>query len=111
MTTELPSSQEFEGFTHFGAAGVQGEGAYTYIWLLVEDGVIRKAAYRSNSCPSAMAAGAMAATLLTGMPVEKALLMTAEDLILIMGGLPEGREECAVRTIQTVREALESGKR
>jgi NifU-like protein involved in Fe-S cluster formation len=53
-----------------------------------------------------MAAGSMAARVLTGLTIEKALLLTAEDLLRILGGLPEGKEECAHRAIAAVRDAL-----
>ena len=121
-----------EEYTHFGQAGSPGGGAYMQVWLLVVDGetgglgdgaskiqegesgrggegeklVIARAAYKSNGCPSSMAAGAMAARVLTGLTIEKALLLTAEDLLLILGGLPEGREECAHRAIAAVQDAL-----
>src|SRR5580700_4682953 len=86
-----------ENYTHFGAAGVPGDGPFMQMWMIVNPALIARAAYKSNGCPSSMAAGSMAARLLTGLTIEKALLLTAEDLLRIMGGLPEGKEECAHR--------------
>jgi len=95
-----------EEYTHCGAAGVPGDGPFMQMWLLVESTVITRAAYRSNGCPSSMAAGSMAARVITGLTVEKALLLTAEDLLIILGGLPEGKEECAHRATAAVQDAL-----
>src|SRR5579862_7246094 len=68
--------------------------------------VIVRAAFRTFGCPSATAAGSMLCTLLTGMEVEKAKLITAADLLLVLGGLPEGKEFCAELAINSLREAL-----
>jgi nitrogen fixation NifU-like protein len=98
-----------ESFTHFGVAGVPGEGPYMQIWMVIANGVICKAAYKSNGCPSSMAAGSMAARLMTGITEENTMLLTGEDLIRILGGLPEGKEECAHRAIAAVHAALANG--
>src|ERR1700722_12190647 len=37
---------------------------------------------------------------------ESPLLLTGEDLLKILGGLPEGREECAHRAITALQNAL-----
>ncbi len=101
-----------EAYTHYGAAGVLGEGPFMQMWLVVEQptnggsAIIRRTAYRSNGCPSSMAAGSMAARVLTGMPVDKALLLTGDDLLKILGGLPEGKEEAAFRAVAAAHDAL-----
>ena len=109
-----------ENFTHCGASGAPGDGPFVQIWMECapgkreegrvggegESAVIVRAAYKSNGCPSSMAAGAMAARVLTGLTIEKALLLTGEDLLRIMGGVPEGKEECAFRAIAAVRDAI-----
>jgi hypothetical protein len=48
----------------------------------------------------------MAARVITSLTVERALQFTGEDLLRILGGLPEGKEECAYRAIGAVQDAL-----
>ncbi|MCW3100703.1 MAG: iscU [Chthonomonadaceae bacterium] len=84
-----------EGATHQGIAGVPGEGPHMILWFEVENGCIRRAAYATYGCPAAVASGSITAALLTGRTVEQALLLTAEDIIRVLQGLPEGKEECA----------------
>jgi nitrogen fixation NifU-like protein len=101
-----------EGATHCGTAGTPGEGPYMQIWLEIDEvdevGEVKimRAAFKTFGCPSATASGSMICRLLTGMAVEKAKLLTAADLLLILGGLPEGREFCAELCVEALREAL-----
>jgi len=95
-----------EGTTHEGVAGVPGDGPYMRMWLAIEGETIRRAAFKTFGCPSATACGSMTATLLTGRTVEKARLLTASDLLLILGGLPEGKEFCADLAVAAVKDAL-----
>jgi len=97
--------------THVGVAGVPGDGPYMQIWLVVENATIRDAAFKTFGCPSATACGCLTARILTGLKVEKALLLTAPDIIRILGGLPEGREFCADLAVTAMRNALEAGGR
>lgn len=120
-----------EGATHCGVAGVPGDGPYMQLWLecreqgkreqergksgerdapAADEAVIVRAAFKTFGCPSATAAGSMMSALLTGMPVEKARLLTAADLLLVLGGLPEGREFCATLAIDSLTDALNKEK-
>lgn len=83
---ELPEA------THVGTGGSPGGGPYVRIWLLVEEGKILKANYETNGCPSSIAAASALCELAIGRDVEKMKLVEARDLILFLGGLPEGKE-------------------
>jgi len=95
-----------ERFTHYGQCGQPGNGQYASIWLLVEDGVITQASYAAHGCMWALACGGVTATLVTGRPVEKALLLESKDIDLFLGGLPDGKGEQADRAITALRNAL-----
>ena len=121
-----------EEFTHTGTAGVKGDGAYMQIWLKCrgqESGdsdrkmlspagagaplsadIIVLAAFQTFGCPSATACGSMICALITGREVEKAKLITAADLLLILGGLPEGKEFCTELAVNSLREAVGCGR-
>ena len=95
------------GATNVGTAGEPGEGAYSRIWLLVERGRIERACYSTHGCPSSMAASAMTARLATGRTIEQAGQITARDVDLILGGLPEGKGHFADMAVEALRRALE----
>jgi NifU-like protein involved in Fe-S cluster formation len=96
-------------FTHYGMCGEKGEGPHVEIWLFIENGVIRQAAYGTHGCPSSVAAASMLCQLATGREVRKMIEFTDKELIVILGGLPEGKEEFATMAIAAYRSATEAG--
>lgn len=93
--------------THNGVAGVPGEGPYMILWFEVRADVILRAAFRTFGCAAATAAGSITTVLLTGRTVEQALRLTAWDIDLVLGGLPEGKEHCPRLAVEAVRNAFE----
>ena len=96
--------------THQGVAGVPGDGPFMILWFQVENGKILKAAYATYGCPAAVASGSITASVLTGRTVELALRLTAEDIIRILQGLPEGKEECAQLAATALQNAFREEK-
>ena len=99
-----------EGATHRGVAGVPGDGPHMILWFEVADGCIQRAVYATYGCPAAVASGSITATLLTGRTVKQALLLTAEDIIRVLQGLPEGKEDCAQLAATALRNAFREEK-
>jgi nitrogen fixation NifU-like protein len=80
-----------ESATHKGVSGEPGEGPYMILWFEVREGVIRRAGFQSFGCAAATAVGSITTVLLTGRTIEQALQLTAADIDLVLGGLPEGQ--------------------
>jgi nitrogen fixation NifU-like protein len=95
-----------ETATHQGLAGIPGDGPYMRLWFEVREGRILDAAYATYGCPAAVASGSVAAEVLIGRTVEQALLLTAADILLLLRGLPEGKEHCAQLTAEALQNAL-----
>lgn len=70
---------------------------------------------RTQECFAAIGAASITAQILTGRTIEQVHtdlrpgLLTAHDIITLLGGLPEGKEHCAVLAEQAVKRAFESG--
>ena len=96
-----------EGATNVGTCGEPGNGAYVRIWLKILNGRILAAASATHGCPSSQAASAMTAKLVTGRGVEQALRLTGQDVVLVLGGLPEGKGHFADMAVSALRSALE----
>jgi NifU-like protein involved in Fe-S cluster formation len=92
--------------THVGMAGERGEGPYVILRLIVGDGRILKAAYQTNGCPSSIASASVLCQLITGREVERVLRLDDKDLLAVLGGLPEGKSDCAERAVDALRNAL-----
>ena len=93
--------------THQGVAGVPGDGPYMRLWLEIHEGRIVRAAYQTYGCVAAIASGSITAALLTGLTVDRALLLTAPDILLVLGGLPEGKEHCPQLAVAAMHNALD----
>lgn len=77
------------------------------IWLKIEGGVIRQGAYCTHGCPSSRAVGsALCQIVSTGMNTETARRMTPADLIVVVGGLPEGKEPFATMAVEAMLRAI-----
>lgn len=85
-----------ERYTHYGVSGEPGGGPYAEIWLTVESGVIRSASYRTHGCPSSVGACSVLCTISTGRELERVITLTGQELLLILGGLPDGKERFAM---------------
>ena len=77
--------------TSTGRYGSPGGGPYMTLWLALEGDRIRHASFETYGCPSAIACGSMLTELVAGRTVEEALRLEANDLVLVLGGLPEGK--------------------
>lgn len=97
-----------EGPVRYGVSGVPGDGPYAEIWVDVQDGVVRKATYRTHGCPSSVAACGVLCEISTGREVSRVLDLDANDLLVVLGGLPEGKGHFAGMAIDAMRSALRS---
>lgn len=93
--------------THYGVSGTPGDGPSIEIWLSIRSGTVESAAYRTHGCPSSQASAAMACRLIKGRTTDEVGRLTGEDLLLILGGLPEGKGHFAGMAADAVRSALD----
>ncbi|MCW5941954.1 MAG: iron-sulfur cluster assembly scaffold protein [Fimbriimonadaceae bacterium] len=94
------------GATHYGQSGVPGEGPYVQIWLTVVDGVVEAATYATYGCPASVASASVTVELVRGRTIGQVLGLDDRDLLTVLGGLPEGKEDCPVRVVEALRDAL-----
>jgi len=97
---------EIPGATHLGIAGSPGGGPYMKLWLRVLDSKIVQAGYETYGCPTAMACGSATCQLISGGPVERAKRVTEQDLLVVIGGVPEGKEHCPRLAIEALEKAI-----
>jgi NifU-like protein involved in Fe-S cluster formation len=90
----------------YGVSGVPGDGPYVEVWARLEDGVVREAAFRTPGCPSSTAAASVLCGLAEGREADRLAGLTAEDLLRVLGGLPEGKEGYANMSVEAMRMAI-----
>lgn len=98
------------GATGIGRFGSEGGGPYMTIWVRVQEDKVVDAAYQTYGCPAAIACGSLTCELARGRAVEQVLRLEPADIVTVLGGLPEGKEECARMAVHALRNALHSGE-
>lgn len=98
-----------ESATHSGTAGEPGEGPYIRIHLRIEDEQILESSYESNGCPASIASASVLCMVVACKPVSAAEMITARDIDVLLGGLPEGKGDKADLALRALRSAIQSG--
>jgi len=91
--------------THRGRAGTEGDGPFLYIDLEVKDGVVQQAFFQSLACPASIACGSILSEIAVGRELASLVELEEEDLVLLLGGLPEGKRYCAALAVSALRDA------
>ena len=95
------------GATLTGKAGIQGQGPFMEIYLIHNENVILDSGFETYTCPAAVACGSFIAKWSCGRTLEEARKITAEDLNIVLGGLPLGKEHLAALAIKALNSALD----
>lgn len=110
LAAELIASPTLRGIlvgaSHVGHGGNPGDGPYISLYLHCEENLIAEARFEANGCPSSIACGGLLARILVGRTVEQARQITSEDILKILGGLPEGKEYYATIAEQALHSSI-----
>ena len=72
-----------------GTLGTVGEGTFVEMSLVVQDGRIAAARFRSFTCPVGVAACDVTALSVEGMTLDEARALTPQAVAAALGGVPE----------------------
>lgn len=75
--------------------------------LRVRDGRIEAAGFLAYGCPPTLVCGSVLTELLVGKNIQEALLLTRNELVAAVGGLPSRKQHAAALAIETLRAALD----
>jgi nitrogen fixation NifU-like protein len=76
------------------------------VYLRVQDGKIAQATFLTDGCGPTVASGSMLIKIVSGLPLDEALQITADDLLAALGGLPDENAHCAQLAVNTLHQAL-----
>jgi nitrogen fixation NifU-like protein len=85
---------KLEDATHYGEAGVPGQGPYIQLWLRVEDNQVKEARFKTYGCPAAIACAESVCIWSEGRELNCLHEVTDADVTSWLGGVPEGKEHC-----------------
>jgi nitrogen fixation NifU-like protein len=77
------------------------------LWIKVKDGIISDIKFKSYGCPGAIATSSMTTVLAIGKSTDKARLITDDDVVLALKGIPENKKHCSLMGINALLAAIE----
>ncbi|MBL8968067.1 MAG: iron-sulfur cluster assembly scaffold protein [Spirochaetaceae bacterium] len=101
--------EETDGYACIGDPGCGDE---MKLWFSLKVGRIAKIAFKSFGCPGAISTSSMLTVLADGKTIEEAKLITDDDVVTALGGIPANKRHCSllgVRALQAAIEAYERG--
>jgi nitrogen fixation NifU-like protein len=97
------SKEETDGF---GLVGDPTCGDQMKLWIHVQAGRIEKIAFKSYGCPGAIATSSMLTDLASGKTIEDAKLITDDDVVETLGGIPERKRHCSLMGVLALQAAI-----
>jgi nitrogen fixation NifU-like protein len=76
--------------------------------LRLRDGRIEAARFLAYGCAPTLACGSALAEMLEGMTTAEAAMLTRQEIVRALGGLPARKQHAAALAIETLRAALEA---
>jgi nitrogen fixation NifU-like protein len=89
-----------------GYAGTPGRGAFLVLFLKVHDDRIVAAKYQTYGCGPTIASGSMLTELIVGRTISECRMLTTEDLIAALDGVPPDKLHCPAMAIGALQNAL-----
>lgn len=76
------------------------------VWIRVEEGCVREAAFEAQGCAPSIAAGSVLTELMRGRSVYEAREIRPGDIEEALGGLPPIKRHCALLASRAARLAV-----
>ncbi len=90
-----------------GYAKVTGPcGDTVEVWLKVRNGTIAEASFLTDGCGTSIASGSMVTEMVKGKSVNQAWKISHQDVLSVLGGMPEESQHCALLAANTLKEAI-----
>ncbi|PKL24973.1 MAG: iron-sulfur cluster assembly scaffold protein [Spirochaetae bacterium HGW-Spirochaetae-3] len=104
---ELPPD-EADGYACIGDPGCGDE---MKLWISVREDRIARIAFKSYGCPGAISTSSMLTVLAEGKTLGEALLITDDDVVNALGGIPENKQHCSLLGVKALRDAIADCRR
>ena len=76
------------------------------LWFAVRDGRIHTIVFKSFGCPGAISTSSMLTVLAEGKTIAQAKLITDDDVVNALGGIPENKKHCSLLGVQALQVAI-----
>jgi nitrogen fixation NifU-like protein len=75
-------------------------------WLQIAEGRIVQANFVTSGCGPSRASGSMTTELAIGKSLPEAARLEQQDVLQVLGGLPDESEHCALLAVNTLKAAI-----
>lgn len=82
-------------------------GDFMKVFIRVEENTIMDVKYQIRGCPASIAVASVMTELAIGKDLDDALMLTDEDVLEALDGLPEEKRHCSVLGITGLRKAIQ----
>ncbi len=90
-----------------GFASITGPcGDTMAMWLRVKDNRLRRVTFLTDGCGTTIAAGSMLTEMAKEKAISEILRITPQEVLDVLGGLPEESKHCVLLAVITLREAV-----
>jgi nitrogen fixation NifU-like protein len=90
----------------YGTVGDPSCGDFLAVWIEVEDDRIKDIGFMCRGCPAAIGTASAMTEMARGLTLEEAVLVTEEDILKAVGGLPEFKIHCSNLGASALRGAV-----
>jgi nitrogen fixation NifU-like protein len=91
-----------------GSFGDPACGDSLTVYIKVKDRCIEDISYLVFGCCASIATSSMTSVMAKGKILDEAMMITEEDIIEALDGLPEGKAHCSNLGISALRNAIEN---
>ncbi|HNX96772.1 MAG TPA: iron-sulfur cluster assembly scaffold protein [Candidatus Aminicenantes bacterium] len=91
----------------FGLVGDPACGDHMKLWIAVRDRRIFRIAFKSFGCPGAIATSSMLTALAENRTIDEARLITDDNVIEALGGIPEKKRHCSLLGVKALQAAID----
>lgn len=98
------TAEETDGFAIVGDPEC---GDQMKLWISVKADIISKIAFKSFGCPGAIATSSMLTVLAEGKTIDEAKLLTDDNVIKALGGIPLHKKHCSLLGVRALLAAIE----
>jgi len=81
------------------------------LWFYVEGDRINKILFKSFGCPGAISTSSMLTVLACGKTIEEARLITDDDVVNALDGIPANKKHCSLLGVRALQAAINAFER
>lgn len=97
---------EIENADGYAKIGDPTCGDFIKVWLRIENETIIDFKYKVFGCWGAISTTSMVSELAIGKSIKDATKITDDDVISVLGGIPENKQHCSLLGVQGLRAAM-----